>query len=89
MKNMWLCVLLLLLVAVPLWLKRGAEFTGADGQAETVISELAPHYTPWFEAWWEPPSSEIESLLFSVQAALGAGVLGYCLGRRRPRPIAG
>ncbi len=32
---------------------------------------------------WEPPSPEIESLLFAVQAALGAGVLGYYFGRRR------
>lgn len=89
MKNRWLFLVLVLLVVVPLWLKRGAEFAGADGQAETVIGEVAPHYQPWFEPWWEPPSGEIESLIFSLQAALGAGVLGYCLGRIRRRPVAG
>lgn len=60
-----------------------AEFSGADGQAEGVIAENAPDYTPWFTPLWEPPSGEIESLLFALQAALGAGVLGYYFGRRR------
>jgi cobalt/nickel transport protein len=30
-----------------------------------------------------PPSKEIESLLFMLQAALGAGLLGYYIGLRR------
>jgi cobalt/nickel transport protein len=30
---------------------------------------------------WKPPSPEIESLLFALQAALGAGVIGYVVGR--------
>ena len=34
---------------------------------------------------WTPPSKEIESLLFSLQAALGAGLLGYYVGLRRGR----
>ncbi|NLN22191.1 MAG: cobalt ABC transporter substrate-binding protein CbiN, partial [Syntrophomonadaceae bacterium] len=29
---------------------------------------------------WEPPSGEIESLLFALQAAIGAGFIGYYLG---------
>ena len=42
-------------------------------------------YQPWFEPLWTPPSKEIESLLFSLQAALGAGLLGYYVGLRRGR----
>lgn len=34
---------------------------------------------------YEPPSGEIESALFALQAALGAGVLAYYFGLRRGR----
>lgn len=60
-------------------------FAGADGQAETAITENDPGYEPWFSPLYEPPSGEIESGLFALQAALGAGVLGYCLGVVRTR----
>ncbi|MBK8176015.1 MAG: energy-coupling factor ABC transporter substrate-binding protein [Rhodospirillales bacterium] len=60
-----------------------AEFTGSDNQAEAAITEIRPDYRPWFSSVWEPPSGEIESLLFSLQAALGAGFLGYYFGLRR------
>ncbi|PNG17753.1 energy-coupling factor ABC transporter substrate-binding protein [Streptomyces cahuitamycinicus] len=60
-------------------------FTGADAEAETAITELKPDYEPWFSPLYEPPSGEIESALFSLQAALGAGVLAYYFGLRRGR----
>ena len=58
-------------------------FAGADAQAQTAIIAANPDYQPWFRPLWEPPSGEIESLLFALQAALGAGLLGYYLGLRR------
>lgn len=61
----------------------GAEFAGADGQAMATVTALHPDYQPWFSPIWEPPSGEVESLLFALQAALGAGLLGYYLGLRR------
>ena len=82
-------LLLLLAVAVlavgPLLLHRddGAEFAGSDDQATKLIEHSAPGYRRWAEPVWKPPSGEIESLLFALQAALGAGVLGYYFGRRR------
>lgn len=79
-KNIILILLVVLLAVVPLWFKGGAEFGGADGQAEEAITQLQPGYEPWFESIWEPPSGEIESLLFALQAALGAGFIGYYLG---------
>lgn len=62
----------------------GGEFKGTDDLASAAITESRPGYQPWFKPLWTPPSSEVESLLFAVQAALGAGVLGYVLGRRHP-----
>lgn len=60
-------------------------FTGADAEAETAITEIEPDYEPWFSPLYEPPSGEIESALFALQAALGAGVLAYYFGLRRGR----
>ncbi|MCX5414357.1 energy-coupling factor ABC transporter substrate-binding protein [Streptomyces sp. NBC_00059] len=85
--------LLLLVVAalavLPLALGLGdgqkEPFTGADAQAETAITEIDPDYEPWFSPLYEPPSGEIESALFALQAALGAGVLAYYFGLRRGR----
>lgn len=73
------------LVSVPLMMPGEHEFSGADGQAQDAITRDHPDYQPWAEALWEPPSKEIESLLFALQAALGAGFLGFYFGRKRGR----
>ena len=80
-KNLILVLLVVLIAAVPLWLCRDAEFGGADGLAEELIVETHPDYERWFSPIFEPASGEIESLLFALQAALGAGVIGFVLGR--------
>ncbi|MDX8367323.1 energy-coupling factor ABC transporter substrate-binding protein [Cytobacillus sp. IB215665] len=85
MKNLILIVLVILLAIVPLVIQQDAEFGGADGQAEEAIGEIAPNYEPWFNVLWEPPSGEIESLLFSLQAAIGAIIIGYVIGYGRAR----
>ncbi|WP_405873918.1 energy-coupling factor ABC transporter substrate-binding protein [Streptomyces zaomyceticus] len=92
-RNAKINTLLLLIVAalavLPLALGLGDHkeepFTGADAEAETAITELRPDYEPWFSPLYEPPSGEIESALFALQAALGAGVLAYYFGVRRGR----
>ena len=45
-----------------------------------LIGSINPDYKPWFSSLIEPASGEIASLLFALQAALGAGVIGYWLG---------
>jgi cobalt/nickel transport protein len=83
-NNTFLAILVALIVVVPLALPLAeAEFGGSDDQAEGVIAQVAPDYKPWFGSIWEPPSGEIESLLFALQAALGAGVLCYYIGYKR------
>ncbi len=84
-----------LLTVFPLWWvqkpppgpdgKAAELFSGSDGQGQQAIGELAPDYRPWFEPLLTPASKDIESLLFALQAALGAGVIGYWLGAAATR----
>ena len=56
-------------------------FGGADDAAGDIINESQNGtYEPWFSSIWEPPSGEIESLLFALQAAIGAIIIGYAFG---------
>nr|WP_330400287.1 energy-coupling factor ABC transporter substrate-binding protein [Tepidibacter mesophilus] len=79
-KNLILLGIVVLLFVTPLVFNKNAEYGGADGYAEEAITEINPNYEPWFESFWEPPSGEIESLLFSLQAGIGAGIIGYYFG---------
>lgn len=88
----WTVIVLLAVVAlavVPLVLRSGGAFGGADTKAQTAITQIDPSYHPWFSSIWKPGSSEVESFLFALQAALGAGVvffvLGYFIGRAKGR----
>ncbi|HIP16010.1 MAG TPA: energy-coupling factor ABC transporter substrate-binding protein [Methanothermococcus okinawensis] len=60
-------------------------FEGSDDLGEEAILKINPHYKPWFRPIWEPPSGEIESLLFSVQAAIGAIIIGYFVGYNKAK----
>lgn len=89
-QSLFLLGLIVLIVTLPLWLLPAPEagpngevaeaFAGADRKAETLIRDIAPGYAPWFAPFFTPPSGEVESLLFALQAALGAGFLGFWLG---------
>lgn len=89
-QNILLLVAVVLMVALPLIYVQKPEpepgrneveiFAGADGQAKEMVTQIQPEYKPWFEPLLEPPSGEIESMLFALQAALGAGFIGYWLG---------
>ncbi len=90
-KSTTIFILLLIIVAIviyPLLTISDSEFGGADGEAEGIITEINPDYEPWAESLIEPPGGETESLLFALQAAFGAGVIGlgfgYFWGRKHP-----
>ncbi len=53
-------------------------FGGSDDAAGEAVEESG--FEPWFASIWEPPSGEIESLLFALQAAIGAIIIGYFFG---------
>lgn len=75
-----LLVLCAAILVYPLLTIRDSEFGGADGAAEDVIAEINPDYTPWAESFIELPGGETETLLFCLQAALGASVIGFGFG---------
>lgn len=89
-QNLLMMLAVIVLVAIPLWMVQKPEsgpdgneveiFRGADDQAKDLISKIAPEYKPWIKPLMEPPSGEIGSLLFALQAAAGAGFIGYYLG---------
>lgn len=95
MKNIILLIGVVVLMAFPLWMVQkpapgpdGKEveiFKGADDQAKEMIGKVQPGYQPWFKPLMEPPSGEVETCLFALQAALGAGFIGYWLGTARTR----
>lgn len=88
-KNTVLVLVMLLACAIiaviPLMTIKDSEFGGADGAAEEMIGEVNPNYQPWAESLLEPPGGETESLLFCLQAALGAGIFGFGIGTLRER----
>jgi cobalt/nickel transport protein len=76
------------LFAVPMMLRlntsdapRGAAYGGSDEAATAAVAQVDPGYEPWFSPLFEPSSAEVESGLFALQAALGAGAFGYAMGR--------
>ncbi|CAM3319197.1 Cobalt transport protein cbiN [Xenorhabdus nematophila AN6/1] len=82
-KTLILLSLVAALCILPFFIDHGGEFSGADGEAEAQIMEIAPNYTPWFESLYKPASGEIESLLFTLQGSLGTAVIFYILGYYR------
>jgi len=66
------------------------RFKGTDDQAAAAVQELSPGYRPWFRTIYEAPSPQIDTLIFALQAVVGAGFIGYYVGysRRRSKTIA-
>ena len=56
------------------------EFGGSDDKGKDLISEIDPDYEPVAEPFWEPPSGEVESLLFCLQGVFGSLVMGWFFG---------
>ena len=94
-QNRWitpvLVALLVILFAMPFALAPRPNspdeeaFGGTDAVVTTMLEQDGTK--PWFDPIFEPGSGEIESGLFGLQAALGAGVLGYVLGNLRGRKV--
>jgi cobalt/nickel transport protein len=63
-----------------------SEYGGADDKLAGIIDQITDGtYKPIAKPIWIPPSDEIESLLFGLQAATGAIIIGYFLGYYRAK----
>ncbi len=54
----------------------GADFGGTDAAATGMLDA-----EPWVRPIFTPGSTELESGLFALQAALGGVILGFVIGR--------
>jgi cobalt/nickel transport protein len=82
-RNIILLVLAVAICIAPMAMFAGlgedeGYFTGTDDVASEIVDDSG--YEPNPIVLWEPPSAEIESLLFAVQAAIGGIILGYFIG---------
>lgn len=82
-----LLVIAALIIVVPLFALKGAEFGGSDDAGSDMVEEITgKEYEPWFEPVLEKAidgelPGEIESLLFCVQTGIGVGIIAFCMGR--------
>ena len=89
-KNTKTVILLLiaavLIAAVPLFARKGAEFGGSDDAGSVMIEEIEGEYTPWFTPVLETAlggelPGEVESLIFCIQTGIGVGIIAFFMGR--------
>jgi cobalt/nickel transport protein len=62
------------------------SFGGSDDQGSQKILQIDPNYVIWFKSIWNPPP-ETQSLLFAVQAAIGASIIGFFIGNERGKRV--
>ncbi|MCA0436407.1 MAG: cobalt transport protein CbiN [Austwickia sp.] len=63
----------------------GEAFAGTDSTVTAALEEDGVQ--PWFQPVFTPGSGEIEAGLFAMQAAAGAGLFGYAVGRLHGRRL--
>lgn len=81
-----LLIVVLLMVVVPVFAKKGAEFGGSDDAGSQMIETISKDYEPWFTPVLETLiggelPGELESLLFCVQTGIGVGIIAFVMGR--------
>jgi cobalt/nickel transport protein len=81
-KHVILLLCAALIIIIPYLLNNG-NIKGTDDTASSEIEKEG--YTPWFESIWKPPSDEMETLLFGVQAAIGLIIIVLFVGYYRKK----
>jgi cobalt/nickel transport protein len=76
--------LVLAIFIVPFVINSEGEFGGTDGQGPDQIESSG--YTPWIEPLGYIPDEMGEIVLFSLQVAIGASIIGYFVGYLRAKP---
>jgi cobalt/nickel transport protein len=68
-----------MILVIAIVLNPSSDFSGTDNSGGENIGEIDPNYHPWFKSLWEP-SNETATLLFCLQTAIGALIIGYFIG---------
>lgn len=76
-------IAILLIVAISVVSNSLSGFSGTDDKAVEMIHEINPSYQPTTKPLVKTMSPEISSMLFALQAAIGAGIIGYYIGYSR------
>lgn len=82
-----LLILAVVIVVLPLFVLKGAEFGGSDDAGSVMIEQVqGKEYTPWFTPVLETMidgelPGEVESLLFCLQTGIGVGIIAFFMGR--------
>ncbi|MCX4327567.1 MAG: cobalt transport protein CbiN [Lachnospiraceae bacterium] len=81
-----LIIAAVLIIFIPLFALKGAEFGGSDDAGSVMAEEITGKYEPWFTPVLEQALNgelpgEIESLLFCIQTGIGVGIISFCMGR--------
>lgn len=74
----------LVIFILPFVINSGADFSGTDGQGPDAITSSG--YTPWIEPLGYVPDATGELVIFSLQVAIGAVIIGYFVGYLRTKP---
>lgn len=75
-KHIIMLVVVIILFSIPFI--HGGKFESVDVSGGSALEEIG--VKPWFTPIWEPPTKEVETGLFAIQAAIGALIVGYFLG---------
>lgn len=82
-----LLILTLVIILVPVFALKGAEFGGSDDAGSVMVNEIVDgEYEAWFTPVFEQflggeLPGEMESLFFCVQTGIGVGILAFFMGR--------
>jgi len=78
-------IAVLALFIVPFLLNPEGEFGGTDGQGPDAIEESG--YGPWIEPMGYQPDDLGERVFFSIQVAIGSGILGFFVGHEMGKAV--
>ena len=81
-----LIIAAVLIILIPLFGLRGADFEGGDSRGGEMVGEVTGgSYEPWFKPVLETLIGgelprEIETLFFCVQTGVGVGIIAFYFG---------
>ena len=96
-RNALLFALVIIIAGIPALMALGVlpplvadpQWAGGDGIIQDTVGEIQEGYEPWFSPIFSPAELGIEPIMFGLQALigslLGAGFLGWLIGRRDAR----